>query len=247
MDADDVSEPGRFAAQRALMESDGALAGCGARVRLFPRGAVRDGARRYEAWLNASSTAEEVAREIFVECPLAHPTFFLDAAAVAAAGGYRDRGWPEDYDLLLRLWRGGGRLAKVPEPLLRWRERPGRLQRTHAAYAPEAFVGCKVHHLARSLLRGRDGVAVWGAGPVGKTFARALAEAGVAMRAFVEVDPRKIGQEIHGAPVLDTPAGLALDGVLHVAAVGQPGARETLRELLSGGGLQEMRDFAAVA
>ncbi len=247
MDADDVSEPQRFAHQRALMESDPTLTVCGTHVRSFPDGEVREGARRYEAWLNATAAPEDVARELFVECPLAHPTFFLSADAVSRVGGYRDRGWAEDYDLLLRLWRGGGRLAKVPEVLLRWREGPGRLQRTSPVYGPDAFVRCKVHHLTRSLLSDGRAVAVWGAGPVGKTFARALADGGVRVRAFVEVDPRKIGQEIHEAPVLDTEGGLALRGVLHLAAVGQPGARDTLRAILSGAGLRELVDYLAVA
>lgn len=247
MDADDVCEPDRFASQRALLESDSALAGCGARVRYFPRHHLRDGARRYETWLNGATEREEVARELFVECPLAHPTFFLRAPAVGAVGGYRDRGWPEDYDLVLRLWRRGWGLANVPEVLVHWREGAGRLSRTHPAYAPEAFVACKVHHLRRTLLAGGRPAAVWGAGPVGKAFARALLAAGTPVAAFVEVDPRKIGQEIHGANVLDTPGGLSLGGVLHLAAVGQAGARRTLRGILSGAGLGELRDFVAVA
>lgn len=247
MDADDVSEPRRFAAQRALMEQEVRLAGCGTRVRYFPRHHLRDGARRYEAWLNGASTPEEVAREMFVECPLAHPTFFLRASAVAEVGGYRERGWPEDYDLLLRLWGAGRALANVPEVLVHWREGEGRLSRTHPAYAPDAFVACKVHHLRKTLLRGRRGAVLWGAGPVGKAFSRTLREAGTPLVAFAEVDPRKIGQEIHGAPVLDTSGGLGLEGVLHLAAVGQPGGRATLRGLLSGAGLRELRDFVAVA
>ena len=63
----------------------------------------------------------------------------------------------------------------------------------------------------------------------------------------MEVDPRKIGQEIHGAPVLDTDRGLTYRTGLHLAAVGQAGARDTLRGILSGSGLKEMRDFVAVA
>lgn len=247
MDADDVCEPHRFAAQRALLAASPALAGCGARVRYFPRHHLRDGARRYEAWLNGAASPEEVAREMFVECPLAHPTFFLRARAVEAVGGYRDRGWPEDYDLVLRLWRAGGALANVPEVLLHWREGGGRLSRVHPAYAQGSFVACKVHHLRRTLLAGGRPAAIWGAGPVGKGFARALVAAGTTVAAFVEVDPRKIGQRIHGAPVLDTPAGLALRGVVHLAAVGQPGGRATLRGILSGAGLVEGSDFTAVA
>ena len=247
MDADDVCESDRFAAQRAFLEADDGLAGCGAGVRYFPRARLKGGARRYEAWINGATTPEQVHNAVFVECPLAHPAFFLDAEAVAAVGGYRDMGWPEDYDLVLRLWASGRRLANVPRVLLHWREGPGRLSRNHGAYAPDAFVACKVHHLRRTLLSGGRPAVIWGSGPVGKTFAKALLAAGTEVAAFVDVDPRKIGQEIHGAPVLDMTGGKAIPGVLHLAAVGQPGARDTVRRALREAGLEEARDFVAVA
>jgi len=247
MDADDVAAPTRLERQHALMEADPEVVACGCGVEYFPADAVRDGARRYQEWLNAAVTPNEIERQIFVECPLAHPTFFLRAAAVERVGGYVDPGWPEDYDLLLRLWSAGGRLAQVPDRLLRWREGPERHSRTHPRYAQEAFLACKVHHLRRTLLRGREGAVVWGAGPVGKAAARALLEAGTPVLAFVEVDPRKVGQEIHGAPVVDTEAGLGIDGVLHLAAVGQPGARDTIRGLLRQADRTELSDFVAIA
>ncbi|NIP83227.1 MAG: glycosyltransferase, partial [Gemmatimonadetes bacterium] len=168
MDADDVATPRRLEAQLALMGDRPGLVACGCGVEYFPREALRDGALRYEAWINSCVTEEEIERAIFVECPLAHPTLFARADAIAAVGGYRDAGWPEDYDLVLRLWAAGGRLGKVPDVLLRWREGPGRLSRTDPRYAPDAFLACKVHHLRRTLLRGRAGVVIWGAGPVGK-------------------------------------------------------------------------------
>ena len=248
MDADDIALPARFAEQHALMGRQPELVGCGCLVEYFPREEVRDGARRYETWINAAVTTEQVARSIFVECPVPHPTFFLRAAAVADVGGYQDRGWLEDYDLLLRLWAAGGSLAKVPDVLLRWREGPRRLSRTDSRYAPEAFLGCKVHYLMRTLMRGRAGVVIWGAGPVGKALSRALRGAGVRVDAFVELDPRKIGQKIHGATVVDTEAGLRKKGpLLHVAAVGQEGARNRLIALLRGAGFAELEDFVAVA
>jgi GT2 family glycosyltransferase len=247
MDADDVAHPERFARQLALMEGDAALAGCGCGVRYFPDDVVRGGARRYEAWLNRTVTPEAIEAALFVECPLAHPTFFLRAEAVDAVGGYRPAGWPEDYDLVLRLWRAGHRLGKVAEVLHGWRERPDRLSRTSAAYAPDAFLGCKVHHLRRSLLAGDRGCVIWGSGPIGKRLSRALRRAGTQVEAFVDLDPRKLGQTIHGAPVLDPREALGHRGPFHLAAVGQKGARERIRGVLREGGFQEVRDFVAVA
>ena len=247
MDADDVAHPGRLEAQLEVMEGSPEVVACGALVEYFPAAAVRGGARRYERWLNAALSHEEIERSLFVECPIAHPTFFLRADAVAGAGGYVDRGWPEDYDLLLRLWAGGGKLAKVPRVLLRWREGSDRLSRTSRRYAPAAFRACKVHYLVRTVLRDRSSVVVWGAGPVGKAMAVALQRSEVRVAAFVDLDPRKIGQEIHGAPVLETAGGLALRDAYHVAAVGQKGARVRLEGLLVEAGFEPVRDFVAVA
>lgn len=247
MDADDIAEPRRLEAQHDLMEAEPGLSGCGCLVRYFPRSRVRAGSRRYEAWINAAVTPEEIERAIFVECPLAHPTFFLRANAVEEVGGYRAFEGPEDYDLVLRMWSRGQRFGKVPEVLVRWREGPDRLSRTDPRYAPDAFLATKVRHLRATLLRDGRPVVIWGAGPVGKGWSKALREADVELRAFVELDPRKIGQEIHGAPVVDTGTGAAMGGVLHLAAVGQEGARGRICGTLEAAGRRVMEDFVAVA
>lgn len=247
MDGDDVCERDRFQEQLERMEADPGVVLCGCGVTYFPESAVRDGARRYEAWINACVTPEQIEKNLFVECPVAHPTFFMRADAVARVGGYRDPGWPEDYDLVLRLWSAGGRIAKVPERLLRWRERSGRLSRTDARYGTKAFLACKVHHLRRTLLGDGRGAVVWGAGPAGKSASRALRAAGTEVVAFVDVSPRRVGQRIHGAPVVGVEEALAVGGALHLAAVAQPDARERLRGLLSGAGLEEPSDFVAIA
>ena len=247
MDADDIAEPTRFAEQFTLLEERPDLAGCGAGVRYFPGGEVRDGGRRYEAWINSIRTPEDVERNLFIECPLAHPTFFLRMDAVAEVGGYVDRGWPEDYDLLLRLWRSGARLAAVDRVLLQWRIRDDRASVQHDAYAPGAFRRCKIHYLLATLARDRDGLVVWGAGPVGKAFAREVLEQGGNVRAFVDLDPRKIDQRIHGAPVILPSEVTRYRDCFAVAAVGQEGVRASIRAELESAGWKEVIDFVAVA
>jgi glycosyltransferase involved in cell wall biosynthesis len=247
MDADDIAEPHRFAEQLTLLEGRPDLAGCGAGVRYFPRTEVRGGGRRYEDWINAIRTPDDVERNLFIECPLAHPTFFLRADIVAEVGGYVERGWPEDYDLLLRVWRSGGRLAAVDQMLLQWRIRGDRISVRHEAYTLEAFRRCKIHYLLDTLARDRDGLVVWGAGPIGKAFAREVQEQGGTVRAFVDVDPRKIDQCIHGAPVIPPSEVNRYRDGFSVAAVGQEGAREQIRAELESAGWKELTDFVAVA
>lgn len=247
MDADDVARPDRLARQVAILDADPALAACGTRIRYFPRESVRGGALRYERWINGLTRPEELARDVFVECPIAHPTLAIRRAALAAAGGYRDPGWPEDYDLVLRLWLRGERLGNVPETLLDWREGGHRLSRNDDRYSEAAFRRCKVHYLARGFLERFDGVVVWGAGPVGKAFARALLARGAAVRAFIDLDPRKIGQTVYDVRVVE-PAELPLfPDAFVVAAVGSATARAEIRAALARAGRAEMRDCCAVA
>ena len=247
MDADDRCHPDRLSDQIELLERSPDLAGCGTGVRYVPESAVTPRAAEYAAWLNSMTRWEAVAAAIFVECPLAHPTFMFRRTALDAVGGYRDRAWPEDYDLLLRLWRHGHRFIAVPRVLLEWGNDPGRLSRNHPAYSLGAFRSCRVHHLRRSLLAGREGVVVWGAGPTGKRLAVEFQRQGVRVAAFVEVDPRKIGQVIHGAPVCGAGDAGGFGGVLHVGAVARTAGREAVRGAARAAGLEEGVDFVSMA
>ena len=242
MDADDVAHEDRLALQAERLRADPGVDVLGCRVSLFPE--ARRGMRAYVGWQNALLDHREIVRDLFVESPLVHPTAALRRETLLALGGWRDFDGPEDYDLWLRAWEAGLRFGKLPETLLAWRDSPGRLTRTDPRYAPDRFVALKCAVLARGPLAGRPAV-VWGAGPIGKRFARGLRERGVAVRAFVEVDPRKVGGKIHGVPVVSVEAGASLRGPLHLAAVGQPGARERIRGEAGRLGLGD--DLVAVA
>jgi hypothetical protein len=235
----------RFERQVKFLEQHPGIAACGTGIRYFPRAIVRDGARRYEEWINGVVTPDEIDREIFVECPIPHPTLVLRRAAFEQIGGYRDNEWPEDYDLIFRLWEADLRFGKVPEVLLEWRESPARLSRTDSRYDETAFRDCKVRFLEKRIAGRR--VVVCGAGPVGKAFALALQREGQTVAAFVDLDPRKIGQIIHGAPVIPQDRVLEYRDCYLLAAVGSSKGRGEVREFLRAQGFNEPEEFCAVA
>ena len=246
MDADDVAHPERLAVQCSRLEADASTDILGSRVRLVGAASGNEGMRAYVEWQNALLDHAAIVRDLFVESPIVHPSVMARTAILRALGGYRDVDWPEDYDLWLRAHAAGRRFAKTRETLLDWRDRPDRLTRTDPRYAPERFLALKLEALLAGVLREPRPVVVWGAGPVGKTWSRALAARGRPVAAFVEVDPRKIGQRIHGAPVVAV-AEAARPGALHLAAVGDRGARERIRVEAARLGLADGRDLVAVA
>ncbi|HEY7197850.1 MAG TPA: glycosyltransferase [Gaiellaceae bacterium] len=246
MDGDDVALPERLALQVEALEVEG-LDAAGGGIAYFPEESVKEGARRYERWLNGLTTTEAAARDVFVECPLPHPTLVVRREAFDAAGGYREQGWPEDYDLVLRLWANGARFRNVEAVVLRWRDHPDRLSRLDGRYALEAFVRCKVHHLGATVLRRFESVVVWGAGPVGKSFARELTDSGHAVAAFVDVDPRKIGRLVYGIPVVSVEEAPVHADSLALGAVAGPEARARIRAEVTAQGRRDGIDFVAVA
>ena len=249
MDADDVALPQRLARQAERLESDPSVDVLGSRVALLspPGETPGEGMRAYVEWQNGLLDHDAIFRDRFVESPLVHPSVAMRADALRGLGGWRAFDGPEDYDLWLRALDAGLRFAKLPEALLGWRDGRTRLTRVDPRYAPPRFLALKLEALARGPLAGSRPVVVWGAGPVGKAWSRALRVSGHALAAFVEVDPRKIGQRVHGAPVVAVGEGARLRGPLHLAAVGQKGARGRIRAEALRLGLEEGRDIVAVA
>ncbi len=176
MDADDVCSPRRLELQLAHMENNPDCALLGSRVRKFPRRALKDGMLHYEQWLNSVVSPEDINRDFFVESPFAHPSVMFRREDFLSLGGYRDMGWPEDYDLWLRFAAAGKGMAKLSETLLFWRDREDRLSRRSGVYSAENFRALKAHFLKEWRLKGVSGVQVWGSGPDGKTWAKLLIE-----------------------------------------------------------------------
>lgn len=245
MDADDISLPGRFAKSLARLEADRDVACVGTQVEPF--GEVHDGMRRYLAWQNALTSPAAIARELFVESPLCHPSITIRREALAAVGGFRACPWPEDYDLFLRLDAEGLAMAKIDEPLLRWRMHGSRTTLRDACCSLDRIADARAFYLrARIARHAPRTLALWGAGKTGRRLARSLAALGVAPELVVDIDPRKQGRSLRGRPVV-APEALASDRHFVVVAVGARGARDVLRPRLAALGLREGESYLFAA
>lgn len=128
MDADDISEPSRFAKQMDYLHRhpDCVVLGTGvicidaAGWPLYrPPVSTDDAAIRNELLYNLSGK-------------ICHPSVMMVKAAVCSVGGYQQAYHFEDIDLFLRLSRLG-KLANLPEPLLRYRLLATSISRTRDA------------------------------------------------------------------------------------------------------------------
>lgn len=246
MDADDLMHRERLRQQIGLMEQRQELAAAGCHVRIFPRQALGPGTHAYERWLNGMDSAGRVRRELFVECPVCHPTLIARSGAISKLG-YRDCGWPEDYDLILRLIADGDEVGVLPRRRLLWRHGPDRLSRSDERYSHERFTTCKAAFLAESFLGGHASFTLWGYGNTGKAMCSALAAHGKQPSHIVEMHPGRLGNRIHGAEVIP-PSRLPLlpRRPLLVSVAGE-GPRREIRKYLAAEGFVELRDYVCVA
>jgi hypothetical protein len=245
MDADDFMHRDRLSHQVAALAAHPDWSAVGCHVRIFPRMRVSPRLGEYETWLNGLRTADEIARDAFVECPIAHPTLMMRHGM--ANLGYVDHGWPEDYDLILRALLQGMRIGVVPHRLLGWRDRPDSLCRTSPSYDVARFTACKAHYLARSFLSRVDQYVLWGFGDTGRALRRALAVHGKTPSHIVEVKASRIGQRIHGAPVIPIDQLASLRGQRVVVSVARAAARAEIRAELRALHFIEGVDFVCAA
>jgi glycosyltransferase involved in cell wall biosynthesis len=249
MDADDISHPRRLELQAGLLDAHPEIGVVSCLVRHFPSRRVARGSRIYEGWLNSLRSHDEMAAARFIESPLAHPSVVVRRRILVDACGWRDPGWPEDYDLWLRLFESGVGFAKVDRILFFWREHGARLTRTDSRYSVPSFLRAKAHFLARGPLAGVSQTILWGAGQTGRRLSKYLREVGIGLARVVDIDPAKIGGTLRGIPVIapeDLPNHLAADTIV-LAAVASRGARKLIRDRLVALGLVEGRTFWCVA
>lgn len=242
MDADDVCAPERLERQTEHLRRRGETGLVSCLVRHRGCGERQAGYATYVEWTNSLRTHEEISLHRFVESPLVHPTVLFRREAAERLGAWRAGEFPEDYELWLRWLEGGVRMEKVPEVLLEWSDRPGRLSRTDARYDRRAFFGCKAGYLQRWLEKAPTGarpLLFWGAGQETRRRLRALQGLGVKPAGWIDVNPRMRGQKVWGAPVHAPDEIPGPEGCFVISCVTNRGARAEIVRWL------EARGFAA--
>lgn len=246
MDADDVSHPDRLCLQRQYLAGNSGIGLVGTRVVFGGDRETHAGYAAYVDWTNSVLTTRDISVNRFVESPFAHPSVMFRKALVDRYGAYSEGQFPEDYELWLRWLAAGVRMAKIPGFLLTWNDPPDRLSRTDDRYSFRAFYRCKAEYLAQWLAqenRFHPRILIWGAGRETRKRAEFLTEHGIEIVAYVDIDPRKIGNVVHGRPVLSEEEIPKPGTCFVVSYVASRGAREDIRGRLRRAGHSEKKDF----
>jgi len=250
MDADDVCSRRRLELQSDYLarHPDVGLVACLAKFGGNARQA--GGYKLHLDWTNSLLEREEIALGRFQESPLVHPTVMFRRNLVQALGGYRDGPFPEDYELWLRWLDAGVIMAKLPRFLYTWNDPPHRLSRTHPRYSVQAFYGTKARYLARWLARHNPWhprVMVVGAGRITRRRAEMLLPHGVSITAWVDIDPRKIGRDVAGRPVIHRDCVPDPGQCFVLSYVSGHGAPEDVRAYFLSRGYTPGKDFMLAA
>ncbi|WP_243063506.1 glycosyltransferase [Humibacter sp. RRB41] len=124
MDADDVSEPHRFAVELELVARGYELVGSGLNEFTETEHGELLGVRRVPP-----VESDEIKRYARFHDPFNHPTVVYTKSAVERAGGYLPLGMMEDYWLFARMLAADVRAVNSPEALVRYRVSSGAYKR----------------------------------------------------------------------------------------------------------------------
>ncbi|KAF8369071.1 hypothetical protein PRIPAC_86900 [Pristionchus pacificus] len=196
-DADDISHPERLELllRAALALSDPSRAFVGTQCTRLPEGSTE----RFVRWANEMSE-EGLYEQIFTSHgpTLLTPTWFVARDLYERTGGFNEehvKGYPEDLDFYFRTINEGAILSKVASPLL--------IYRYHAecetlSVSEKTIWTMRLKELERRKVQKWTHFTIWSAGKQGKMLYKCLSPSSKGkVRAFCDVDERKIGRGIH--------------------------------------------------
>jgi len=246
MDADDLMRTHRLQEQMSHLRRHPSVSAVGSQVRIFPRQSMGQGRLAYEKWLNSMSEYEDIRRNAFVECPIAHPTLFIRTHELKSFS-YRETSWTEDYDLILRMLLAGKRIESVPARLLAWRNGNKRLSNVDIRCSIREFLRCKAHYLCEGFLKSHREYILWGYGKTGRQLAKELERLGRLPKFIIDLYSGRVGNKILGVPVVAPSEIDELPRIPLVVCVARERPRSEARKILKVIDRVELVDFVCAA
>ncbi len=231
MDADDIMVDRKIEALWLSFKGDSHEHVATGMVNYFGDGdELGPGYRRYEQWLAELCRNNRHYKEIYKECVIPSPCWMMKRETFDRIGGFEVSVYPEDYDLVFRLYKHQIEVKPIVRLLHYWRDHANRASRTDENYADNSFLEMKIRYFLELDYDSSRTLTLWGAGKKGKRAAQLLLGEKIDFDWICE-NPNKIGKEIYGK-VLHGLDGINESSQL-IILVANPKDQEDIRKRLA--------------
>ena len=196
MDSDDIMTKNRLQSMYEDLANHGKGYVALGLVKYFSEEGISDGYSKYETWLNALTEKGSNYTEIYKECVIASPCWMIHREDFDRCGAFNSKIYPEDYDLVFRLYKHNVKCIPSSNLLHYWRDYSYRSSRVQDNYTHDMLLKLKLHHFLKIDNTPSKTLVLWGAGHKGKFSASYLIENNVDF-IWVCDNPKKIGKHIY--------------------------------------------------
>lgn len=165
------------------------------------------GYKRYAEWLNTMSQSGSNFGAIYKECVIPSPCWMLYRKDLQAIGAFQPNIYPEDYDLVFRMYKENLQVIPCSDEVLHlWRDHSDRASRNDSNYRDNRFLDLKIQYFIDLDYRQEIPLFVWGAGAKAKMIAQTLIERAINFY-WITDNEKKIGHNIYDV-ILQSPSSL---------------------------------------
>ena len=220
MDADDKMHPDKLRLMYESIHQNPEVC-VTAMVEYFADYEVADGFEKYAKWLNNLTLTDSHHDEIYKECVVSSPCWMMHRKTIEKIGGICSGRYPEDYDLIFRLYEHKVSIKGINQILHYWRDHAERASRNDPNYADQGFIDLKLRYIEKLELSTSNKLVLWGAGRTGKLWAKALKEKNIQFSWMTE-NPNKVGKDIYEVRIEPVEIVQDLDNALILIAIKSP-------------------------
>lgn len=196
MDADDIMPPRKLEIlyNQLLTQPNACITG---KVKYFSENKLQQGFKKYATWLNDLIDQNNHYQKIYQECVVPSPCWAMNKTTIEKIGGITNDVYPEDYDLIFRLYEHKISIKGVDEVLHLWRDHEERASRNDKNYQDQGFYPLKMKYFLQIDRKTSKELILWGCGTAGKNVAKQLLQN---KEPFIWTcqNENKIGKEIYG-------------------------------------------------
>ena len=242
MDADDLMVPEKLALLKDKLQQQGKGTIATGKVEYFAAEGVNEGYLNYQNWLNNLCETNSHWKEFFKECVIASPNWLMYRSDFEKCGAFNSEIYPEDYDLVFRMYKAGLKVAGLDAITHLWRDHKERSSRNDEKYAACTFFEIKLRYFLSLKYNSNRPLLVWGAGKKGKDLAKKLQALEIPFT-WVSNNPKKYGKEIYDQLMESFESIATKDSPQIIITVALKNAKSEIIEFLEKLNLEEGQNF----